>query len=395
MHRDEQRRVRLEPLHCPSCGGWVPLGDAESARCSYCQSELAIPADYLGLRAADRAHAAGRRRAEQLYVRIGQPPSRALRFWARAGTFVLWGTLAVAPVSLLLWLVVISEAWHLAPYVGFQPVDVVGGVPLSLLLGVFLFLVVVRPVLLVANARRLARARQMLQAALAARPPERPGGPATCRNCGAPLDVPASALGVRCLYCREHNLVAIPENWIARARTASKLLVVHLSEASAEERMQRRHVQRRSRRVLVSSAVILLLLSLAASALSSGPSYREYASASVPALYSKNMYNPELIHGKAVQLSFEACRSECCGIDYMAALERGQTSRFISDAEEMPSVTYRPSYVDGPVYPAPFLASESVFRAPWSGWFDVRLEFPGSCSRPRRWPVRWERDPAR
>jgi LSD1 subclass zinc finger protein len=107
-------------------------------------------------------------------------------------------------------------------------------VPLSLLLGGFLFLCVVRPVLLVANARRVARVRQMLQAALAARPPERPGGPATCRSCGAPLDVPEGALGVRCVYCREHNLVAIPESWIARARKASKQLGVHLSEASVE-----------------------------------------------------------------------------------------------------------------------------------------------------------------
>lgn len=376
----------------------VPLGDADRARCAYCQSEMVIPAAHLALRAADRAHEAGRRRAERLYALVGQPPSRALRFWARAGTFVLWSFAVVAPASLLLWMVIISEAWRLAPYLGFQPVDVLGGVPLSVLLGAFLFLCVVRPVLLVANARRFARARQMLQAALAARAPARPGGPATCRSCGAPLDVPRSALGVRCLYCREHNLVAIPQRWIVRARAASKQLAVHLSDASAEERLQRRLGTKRSRRALLASAIILLLLSLAASALSSGPSFRAYASASLPALHAKSLYTPELVHGRSAELTFDACRGECCGIEYMAALERGQTSRFITDAADAPSVTYRPSYVDGPSYPAPFRGSatkEAVFVAPWSGWFDVRFELPGSCVRARRWTVRWQRDAAR
>ena len=98
-------------------------------------------------------------------------------------------------------------------------------------------------------------------------------------------------------------------------------------------------------------------------------------------------------HGKSAELTFGVCQGECCGIEYMAALERGQTSRFISDAADVPSVTYRPSYVDGPSYTTRFYGAgrkQAVFQAPWSGWFDIRFELPGS--RPRGWIVRWELD---
>src|SRR5262245_24450471 len=127
--------LALAPLRCTKCGGMVPLGEADRSRCPFCGDDVPIPEDHLALRAADRAHTSGRERATELYRRLGEPPGRALLFWARAGTIALWCLLALVPVALLLWIVVIAEVWRLAPYVGFQAVDVIGGVPLSLLLG--------------------------------------------------------------------------------------------------------------------------------------------------------------------------------------------------------------------------------------------------------------------
>jgi hypothetical protein len=376
----------------------VPLGETDRAHCLYCNAEVPIPADHLALRAADRAHTRGREQAQELYLRLGEPPGRLLQFWARAGTIALWCLLPLVPGSLLLWMMVVSEAWRLAPYVGFQPVDVIGGAPLSILLGVAVFFLVVFPVVLVARARHVAKTRQMLQSALAARPPERPGGPAGCRNCGAALDVPAGALGVRCFYCREHNLVAIPSGWIRHARKRSRDLHLQLDAAAAEERAQRVRADKLTRRALIASGAALSVLTLAASVLSSGPSWRAYHAASPRAFHSNNMYQPDVTEQKDVKLPFRECHPGCCDIVYMVALAEGETSRLVFlHGQKVPDVTYMPSYIGGaPIFDAAFGASgASVFRAPWSGWFTLTFRHEGSCPDPREWALRWELDAAK
>src|SRR5207253_1658793 len=72
-----------------------------------------------------------------------------------------------------------------------------------------------------ASGRRRLVERGKLQAELAAKPPSRPGGPARCRRCDAPLDVKPGDLGVRCFYCRTDNLVAMPADWIARMKSGT------------------------------------------------------------------------------------------------------------------------------------------------------------------------------
>ncbi len=92
--------------------------------------------------------------------------------------------------------------------------------------------------------RRRARSRQRLQAALAAKPPERKGGPATCRSCGAPLTVESGALGVRCIYCGSDNLVALPPSWIANVGADAAAIGAEIEPARAELDRERARLRR-------------------------------------------------------------------------------------------------------------------------------------------------------
>jgi hypothetical protein len=95
------------------------------------------------------------------------------------------------------------------------------------------FTIVALGIVLGALGRRRAVGLATLQAALAARPPKRPGGAAECRLCGAPLAIQGNAPGVRCLYCRADNLVALPRAWIERAKKGVEG-VIHVATSALE-----------------------------------------------------------------------------------------------------------------------------------------------------------------
>jgi hypothetical protein len=73
------------------------------------------------------------------------------------------------------------------------------------------------------------RTRRKLQDACAATVPERPGEPASCHVCGAPLTAPTRGAVVRCTYCAADNVVD-PEA-MARAGRARSVDVAHLERA--------------------------------------------------------------------------------------------------------------------------------------------------------------------
>jgi LSD1 subclass zinc finger protein len=84
-----------------------------------------------------------------------------------------------------------------------------------------------------------------VQAALAARPPQMPGGPAGCRQCGAPLAVPKDAVDVRCIYCSTDNLVALSPAWVANFASSSHGAARELAQADRELAAQLRKLRRR------------------------------------------------------------------------------------------------------------------------------------------------------
>jgi DNA-directed RNA polymerase subunit RPC12/RpoP len=228
--------VGVEPLRCAGCGGLVPLGQGKTARCPYCHAETPIPEAYDALQRAAKSFAEDQVLARRLYGALGKPPGRiaealglgletSARIGELAGGLIVglalehpFGVLLLMaaayalgfPVAALFrvyyWIAGLPTAQPISPYRVLAVTTVV----------VALFVVV--PLILLRRERAIAGVRRDVHASLAARLPEREGGPSLCRNCGAALDVPRGALGVPCTYCRADNLVALPQAWVERVR---------------------------------------------------------------------------------------------------------------------------------------------------------------------------------
>jgi DNA-directed RNA polymerase subunit RPC12/RpoP len=232
--------VPIAPLCCVGCGAAVPLAEGASVRCAYCGAETPIPPTHLGLQAAHRAFAQNRDLARQLYGELGRPPSWLTRALGRSAN-------ASAPIALnvLVALVMITRKlpwlgiamFCAAMYAIGYPVAAVirlgwwlgGATRLDLPISPFVVLPIAVGVVAIFFGIPFVRWRREVaikdarigaHASLAATPPVRPGGPSRCRMCGAALDVPPGALGVPCVYCKSDNLVALPPEWVARAKAS-------------------------------------------------------------------------------------------------------------------------------------------------------------------------------
>lgn len=213
----ERVEPALAPLRCPKCNAPVPLGTGDVATCAFCSAQVPLPEEYRKLRDAERENRADRAEAEHLYRTLGGP-SRALDLWVAFTTMTGGAVLMVvyvlvsafAVLSLLAGFALELFLHWIAPLVGIDLIDRLGGGTAYAVFGIGLVVLVLFPLWLNGYLHTSGEIRKTLQANLAARAPERPGFPATCRLCGAALDVPPGALGVRCAYCQADNLVAVP-----------------------------------------------------------------------------------------------------------------------------------------------------------------------------------------
>jgi DNA-directed RNA polymerase subunit RPC12/RpoP len=231
----------VEILRCAACGGAVPLGEGDAARCPFCAAAVPIPAAHRALRDAERADAATRGDAEAYYAKLAAPPGAFIRALGRPNVslaFVLLSPVLLI-VAMIAGMVVMAIAAH-AVHEDFVDLhspkwnDVYRAAITSVMLVGF--------ALLGALGRRYARGRTLLRTALAAKPPERPGGPALCRACGAPLVVPAGALGTRCTYCRADNLIIAGAGAAATDAADQRKVRRAMVEAEREERADRSRV---------------------------------------------------------------------------------------------------------------------------------------------------------
>ena len=222
----------------------MPLGQGDSAICTFCHAAVPLPAEYRELRDAEQQRTADRDRAEELYRKLGTPPSAALRAWAQFAALATSALFAAVVTILTIFSSLILLAGFalelvlhaIAPLIRIDLIDRFGGG--TVYAGFVLIIVVgaLLPIWAFSYFDSLAQIKRSLQANLAAIPPQKPGFPSTCRECGAALDVPQGAYGVRCAYCRADNIVSLPREWIesfgAKEKTFHRSIVTAVEQAT-------------------------------------------------------------------------------------------------------------------------------------------------------------------
>lgn len=236
----------LGVLNCGSCGAPVALGDADDATCGSCRATTPIPEAHRALRDAARWDAAARRDAEVVLRRLDRPPGpllRALGYAARIPFFVVFMVFGVP-----LFLGTFGVAWRasisIAAALGWPTGDDMSSALLVAVMGAIFYLMAIVPSFLLVYGGRRVTAHARLVAALAARPPARPGGPASCRACGGPLTIGADAIVARCDYCRAENAVHLPEAHLKAARGAAAGIAATMAAAAAQDREERSDTRR-------------------------------------------------------------------------------------------------------------------------------------------------------
>jgi DNA-directed RNA polymerase subunit RPC12/RpoP len=210
----------LTILTCPKCGAGVPVANEPRTACAYCREPVEVPDSYREALLVAQGEVQADELTRKAFATLGKPPSWPLRvidvLTTGGYSIITVVFLSVAGmVNLANWSLDHCASWlHVNAWDWFSPPELnllVWGPGFAALLALFA---------LGAFGRRKVSELRGLHQALAARPPARPGGPAQCRLCGAPLSVPSDAFGVRCTYCRSDNLVSIPASWLARERGA-------------------------------------------------------------------------------------------------------------------------------------------------------------------------------
>jgi DNA-directed RNA polymerase subunit RPC12/RpoP len=226
----------VDVLRCPGCGAAVSIGPSDEARCAHCGQTVPLPEGHRALRLLQREQEAAWGRARALFSKLDSPPWLATRIFAAVfdqPMFVFWIFFGV-PVGLVSIFVGLAVDGRLHP-----PVAATVGVIFAMM---FVLTFLPRSIGIYANRR--AGARSLLVAGLAARPPRLPGGPAQCRACGAPLEVPAGAVVARCAHCGVESAVRVRTPFLARTRRSTRATVLTIEQAAAIDREERAATRR-------------------------------------------------------------------------------------------------------------------------------------------------------
>ena len=402
----------VEVLRCRSCDAPIALGTGATAKCGHCGTETEIPAAHRALRDAEAQEQAHRTEAAALVKKIGTLPPRPLRAlsWTwNIGFFVFVGLPFVLVVGFLLghellaaYAFVTKQHLYDVVLTKFADPD---AAPLAVGYGAATLIFGIWIIAAVYGGRRTDRLRD-LQAGLAAKPAERKGGLLSCRVCGAPLEVPRGALGATCLYCHADNLVAIPPEWLAKARHRTSTLGKTIAEATKDYFAQLRAM----RRSLVFQLAVLLVIGGGITALFFGfatsghTEYRAYdwhREVKAPALLRDKRQvgglvgqlsldnHPQLTRGscpddpriQGLRFGRGDCTASGCVVHFYVPLHAGDAitlrgttlpwktlSAFYEHVESRPfdradwgSRIGKPAWIGG--------KREATFRAPRDGWY--------------------------
>ena len=253
--------MELEILTCKRCGAPLVLGDRDRVACPSCGTENDVPVPYRELYRARLTDATTRAEAERVLRGLDRPPRQIVKVLARIFDqplfvfFLLFGV----PVGLAAIFFALAANAQIARVFGYaDPDDVPFGVTIAFAFAV-LFVTALVPRALGIFANRRATGRQRLLAALAAHPPSTPGGPATCRRCGAPLAVVPDELVAVCAYCRAENAVHLETRLVVATTDAVKQLADTVRDVAERDREARhdtrRQLWRTTRRYAITTAI--------------------------------------------------------------------------------------------------------------------------------------------
>ncbi len=368
----------------------MPLGPSEAVPCPACGQSVALTDEYRALRDATARSVQAATEAQRVFAALGRPPAAVWRLFTFFDSAVFWA------VGLPFWLcfgvglsAVAQQA--VARRLGANLEDVLEPHQVAALSLLLPSAVLVLGLLLSGWARKRTVARGGLQAALAARPPSRDGGPAGCRRCGAPLHVTADALGVRCPWCETDNLVRLPASWLQHMQRHTAKLG-HETAAAAKALDDARSSLRWSFfwRAALGALVLSpgLLIIGASDALPSVqaydpsgkpgtlPSWSKAVAAQLPCTGNMALFHP--------RTERDHCDATSCTLHALVAARGGQTVVVASDDVpegteawvEAHEVTFLDSRWKTTAHGKLHAGHRLTWKAPLSGWYRVRATVP-------------------
>jgi LSD1 subclass zinc finger protein len=281
---------------------------------------------------------------------------------------------------------------ELARAVGVDLIDVAGGWLAFVGLGLLAYVFLCVPIILSDHADTLETFRASVRSVLAAKPPRTEGGAAECRLCGGALDVPAGALGVRCVYCNADNLVAVATAMTSKASAEVAKEHRDLESADAGERKERATL----RAALIVWAfplpILFFLGGLVTHWLSKDPGLLFWHRAATPAaaMFPSHRSNPVMRRDEWTQgdIALEKCGSESCTY-YYVALRKGEKLEMEGIAEGWGEQMMRRRSIHW--YKAAWTWTHdheaAVKGAPYTGWYRLKFVPPVGASHHVAW--RW------
>ena len=281
----------------------------------------------------------------------------------------------------------IETMFHLACARSYDLIDAFGPFA-GLLPALAVWLFVAVPILISKTAKGALATIIQLRMRLAAGRPVQPGGPATCRGCGAALDVPPGALGVRCTYCQTDNVVAIPGIVAAKDHRDTTHMHEAIENVLAKHAEQLAKQRTELRRSLLTSLIGLVcafgVLYFPAHYFLDGT----FTIARTPSSHRGQLYPGRLETAdaipedftKPIDLSFawdcHGSKRKC--IDFYVALNRGERVTFEASSHDVQFVLQRHAHIVLSVGEYdPWVSDPSLAaRAPYTGWYRVRVSAP-------------------
>ena len=248
----------LEPLLCPNCEAPIPLGRGMDMTCPYCRHLVPIPQDYVEARALRMRAAIKQDEANRLFRRLGKPPGVALTILSRvSGCFLLmvcFFALMLLPMLFQLFTKAVAKYYLVVEKV--NPMDVYSVDFMATTYWALVLLIFLVPFQILYAIRFKVLAQEQIMRSLASAPPEKPGGPALCRRCGAPLLLPANAFGVTCEYCQTDNLARVEQSFVSKTHA--------FAEGVCTDIFQAQHIMRREvlQALIAGGITILVIVSL-------------------------------------------------------------------------------------------------------------------------------------